>query len=183
MPGVAAREDGVTSPTLPTPARTMDILDRLDLRGITGPTATLAPTGRGWAFTDGGRVYSLTEDREAPRGGVRGILEARTSGRYWIAWGDFAVAICRAEVATGLAGKDRDLEAAIRRDLWRFAYAARFARLDVVLLDGLVQNPEVPPEDHDELADVFIRGLPARAIPTVARLVRRRGGRVYRRPA
>ena len=154
------------------------LLDRLDLRGITGPTATLVPTGRGWVYSDSDRTYSLEEDREAPAGGVRGVLEVHASGKYWIAWGSWIVGICRAEVARALAGANRDLEAAIRRDLWRFAYAVRFSSLDVAVLAGLPDDPEAPPPEEGARPDILVRGLSPRARGAVARIAETDGAEV-----
>lgn len=178
------REPSSSAASLPSEASSskagFDLVERLELRGIVGRDAEFVSTGKGWQYKAGDWLYSLTSD--AGRA-CRGLLEAHIAGAYYVGWGDWSVSLCRAEAAAALARGDEDLERIVRADLFRLAWTVRLAMINVQLLEGVDDEPEMPPARAATagVADdvrLVIRGLGAPGRLAVARLAKRLGARV-----
>jgi hypothetical protein len=147
-------------------------------------TASLVPAGGGWVYSDGGRTYRL-EGGEGPGAACRGLLEAWCSGRYACRWADWSIALERAEVARLLAQDDAELETSIRQDIFRLRLAIITLRIRVEI-DAIDCEPDLPEpwgvEARDE-ADLLIVGLAPQHRRTIARAVRKLGGRAFERRA
>jgi len=158
-------------------------LDRLDLRGLCGQTARLEALADGFGYEDGDRYYRLIFDDRAPEGSILGVIEAWTAGHYYLDSGDLSLSVFRQEFARSLAHGDTELEGTIDRDLFRFSWAIRFAKIDLALTWGLDDTGLTGDLDDEEELDLLVQGLNQESRRAIARLARRHGGAVFsRRP-